>query len=53
MSVAHIIANLRTEIEEYGMMQPGKIRMNKGGEFLSDVITGTSARNSQSKLVRQ
>jgi hypothetical protein len=40
MSVAQIIANLRTEIEEQEMLQAGKIRMNKGSAFLADVVDG-------------
>jgi hypothetical protein len=38
MSVAQMIANLRTEIEEYELLQAGKIRMKKGTEFLADVV---------------
>jgi hypothetical protein len=40
MSVAQMIANLRTEIEEYEMFQAGKIHMKKGTEFLTDVVNG-------------
>jgi hypothetical protein len=40
MSVAQMIANLRTDIEEYEMLQAGKIRMKKGSEFLADVVNG-------------
>lgn len=40
MSVAHMIANLRTEIEEHEMLQAGKISMKKGSEFLADAVAG-------------
>ena len=40
MSVAHMIANLRTEIEEHEMLQAGKRRMKTGTEFLADVVIG-------------
>ncbi len=40
MSVAQMIANLRAEIEEYEMLQAGKIRAKKGSEFLADVVIG-------------
>jgi hypothetical protein len=40
MSVAHMIANLRTEIEEYEMLQAGKMRTKKGSEFLADAVNG-------------
>jgi hypothetical protein len=40
MSVAHMIANLRAEIEEYEMLQAGKTRMKKGTEFLIDAVNG-------------
>jgi hypothetical protein len=40
MSVAQMIANLRTEIEECEMLQAGEIRMRKGSEFLADVVNG-------------
>jgi len=38
MSVAHMIANLRTDIEEYELLQAGKIRMKNGAEFLADAV---------------
>jgi hypothetical protein len=40
LSVAHLIANLRTEIEEYERFQAGKTRVKKGSEFLADAING-------------
>jgi len=40
ISVAHMIANLRTEIEEYELLQAGKTRMKKGTEFLIDAVNG-------------
>jgi len=40
MSVAQIIANLRTEIEEYETLQTGKIRTKKGTQFLADAVNG-------------
>jgi hypothetical protein len=40
MSVAQMITNLRSEIEEYEMMQSGKTRMNQGGKFLAVMING-------------
>ncbi len=40
LSVAHMIANLRTEIEEYEMIQAGRIRAKKGAEFLADAMNG-------------
>jgi hypothetical protein len=40
MSVAHMIANLRTEIEEYEMLQTGKIRKRKETEFLAEAVNG-------------
>jgi len=35
LSVAHLIANLRTEIEEYETFQAGRTRTKKGAEFLA------------------
>ncbi len=40
LSVAHLITILRTEIEEYERSQAGKTRVQKGFEFLADVIKG-------------
>jgi len=40
LSVAHLITNLRTEIEEYERFQAGKTRVKKGFEFLADAING-------------
>jgi hypothetical protein len=40
LSAAHLIANLRTEIEEYEAIQSGTRRKNKGDEFLADAIRG-------------
>ena len=40
MSVAHMIGNLRAEIEELEMLQAGKTRTKRGTEFLADAITG-------------
>jgi hypothetical protein len=38
MSVAHMIANLRAEIEEYEGLQTGKIRLKNGAEILADTV---------------
>jgi hypothetical protein len=40
LSVAHLITNLRTEIEAYETPQAGKRRMKKGAEFLADAMNG-------------
>jgi hypothetical protein len=40
MSVAHMIANLRTEIEEYEGLQAGKTRLKKGAESRVDAVNG-------------
>ena len=40
LSAAHLIARLRTEIEEYEAMQPGPRPRKKGQEFLADAIRG-------------
>ena len=39
-SVAHLLAQLRTEIEEYETRQAGKKRMKKGDQFLADAMRG-------------
>ncbi len=38
LSVAHLITNLRTEIEEYERLQAGQTRMKRGLEFLADAV---------------
>jgi len=40
LSVAHLITNLRTEIEEYEAIQGGTKRVKKGSEFLADAVNG-------------
>jgi len=40
LSAAHLIANLRTEIEEYQTIQSGTERKKKGDEFLADAMRG-------------
>jgi hypothetical protein len=40
LSVAHLITNLRTEIEEYEAIEAGTKRVKKGSEFLADAISG-------------
>jgi hypothetical protein len=40
LSVAHLITNLRTEIEEYERFQAGKTRLKKGSQFLADAMNG-------------
>lgn len=40
LSVAHLITNLRTEIEEYEAIQAGTKRVKKGSQFLTDVVNG-------------
>jgi len=40
LSVAHMIARLRTDIEEQEMLQAGRMRPKKGIEFLADAVNG-------------
>jgi len=40
LSSAHLIANLRKEIEEYETVQSGTRRQKKGDEFLADAMRG-------------
>ena len=40
LSVAHLITNLRTEIEEYEAIQAGTKRVKKGFEYLADAVCG-------------
>jgi hypothetical protein len=40
LSVAHLITNLRTEIEEYESLQADKKRLKKTAEFLTAAING-------------
>lgn len=40
LSIAHLITNLRTEIEEYDRLQAGKTRLRKGSKFLADAMNG-------------
>jgi len=40
LSVAHLITNLRTEIEEHERFQAGKTRLKKESKFLVDAISG-------------
>jgi hypothetical protein len=40
LSAAHLIANLRKEIEEYETIQSGTGRKKKGDEFLADAMCG-------------
>ena len=40
LSVAHLITNLRIEIEEYERFQAGKTRLRKGSKFLADAMNG-------------
>lgn len=40
LSAAHLIAKLRTEIEEYETIQSGTRRKKKGDEFLADAMSG-------------
>ena len=40
LSVAHLLTNLRTEIEEYEAIQAGTKRVKKGSEFLAAAING-------------
>lgn len=40
LSVAHLITNLRIEIEEYEAIQAGTKRVKKGSEFLAAAING-------------
>lgn len=40
LSVAHLLTNLRTDIEEYEAFHAGKTRMKKGSEFLADAMRG-------------
>ena len=40
LSVAHLITNLRTEIEEYEALEADKKRMKKTTEFLADALRG-------------
>ncbi len=40
LSVAHLITNLRTEIECYDRLQAGKTRLRRGSQFLADAMCG-------------
>lgn len=40
LSVAHLITNLRTEIECYDRFQAGKTRLRRGSQFLADAVCG-------------
>jgi hypothetical protein len=52
LSVAHLITQLRTEIEEHDARQAGKKRLGKEHQFFADACAGTSARNSRSPRKR-
>lgn len=40
LSVAHLLTQLRTEMEEYETRQAGRKRMKKGDQFLADAMRG-------------